>query len=131
MFNAHRRIVLVAFAVLAIAALVAIPAFGSRHVKIGSKLFISTHAPAFHGHVNAPSHNHGCEPQRTVKLYKQKSGPDKALGKDRTNNRGQWSVGVHPLRSGAYYAKVRRLTSGAAGTIFVCRKDRSRTLFVD
>jgi hypothetical protein len=129
MSQAHRRVALIVCAALATAAAAAIPALATNVVKIDSKVTISTRAPAFHGKVK--SDRHACETGRKVKLFKRRHGPDRLLGHDRTNHDGKWKVGVDPLSSGAYYAKVTRREEGTAGTIFVCRRDRSRTLVVD
>jgi hypothetical protein len=129
MSSVHRRIAGLAGALLVALAVVAVPALATQTVKIDSKVTISTQAPAFHGKVK--SDNHACETQRKVKLFRQKSGPDKLLGKDKTNHLGRWKIVVDPLKSGAYYAKVVRRSEGTAGTIFVCRGDRSKTVVVD
>jgi hypothetical protein len=128
MSQAHRRAALIVCAVLTAAA-AAVPAFATNVVKIDSKVTISAHAPAFHGRVT--SDNHACETGRKVKLFKRRHGPDHLLGHDETNHKGRWQVGVNPLSSGAYYAKVTRREEGTAGTIYVCRRDRSRTRVVD
>jgi hypothetical protein len=126
--HVHRRIAVLASGVLAVAA-VAVPAFATNVVKFDSKVTISSKPPAFHGHVK--SDKSACEKQRKVKLFKQRQGSDKLLGKDKSNNRGKWEVEVDPLKSGAYYAKVVRRKEGTAGTIFVCRGDTSKTVVVD
>jgi hypothetical protein len=128
MRHAHHRPFVVVCAVLAVAALAAAPAFAAV-VKYDSKVTISSKDPAFHGHVR--SENHACEVQRTVKLYKQRPGDDKLLGKDKTGGAGRWEVDVDPLKSGAYYAKVTRREEGTAGTTFVCRRDTSPTVVID
>jgi hypothetical protein len=128
MSQAHRRAALIVCAVLT-AAVAAVPALATNVVKIDSKVTISAHAPAFHGRVK--SDNHACETGRKVKLFKRRHGPDHLLGHDETNHKGRWQVGVNPLSSGAYYAKVTRREEGTAGTIYVCRRDRSRTRVVD
>jgi hypothetical protein len=127
--SSSRRLMALACVALGATALVAVPALATQTVKIDSKVTISSHAPAFHGRVK--SDNHACETQRRVKLFKQRHGPDKLLGKDKTNHHGQWEIEVEPLSSGAYYAKVVRRSEGTAGTIFVCRGDHSKTLVVD
>jgi hypothetical protein len=128
MSQAHRRAALIVCAALT-AAIAAVPALATNVVKIDSKVTISAHAPAFHGRVK--SDNHACETGRKVKLFKRRHGPDHLLGHDETNHKGRWQVGVNPLSSGAYYAKVTRREEGTAGTIYVCRRDRSRTRVVD
>ena len=129
MSKAHHRGALIVGAALATAAVAAIPALATNVVKIDSKVTISHRAPAFHGKVK--SDNSGCKPDRKVKLFRKRHGHDRLLGHDRTDNRGKWKVEVDPLSSGAYYAKVTRRAEGAAGTIFVCRRDRSKTVVVD
>jgi hypothetical protein len=125
----HRRAGVLAVASLLALAVVAVPALATQTVKINSKVTISTRPPAFHGHVK--SSKSACEIHRKVKLVKQRHGPDKLLGTDKTNHRGRWEVDVEPLKSGVYYAKVVRRSEGTAGTIFVCRGDVSRTIVVD
>ena len=98
------------------------PGLATQTVKFDSKVTMPPNAPAFHGRVK--SSKHACEVHRKVKLFKQRPGPDKLLGKDRSNRRGKWKVIVDPLNPGSYYAKVVRREEGAAGTIFVCRGDR-------
>jgi hypothetical protein len=110
------------------AAIVALPAWAAV-VRIDSKVNIGNGPPAFHGKVR--SDNNACERRRRVKLYRQRRGPDKLLGSDKTNHDGRWEIEVEPLSSGAYYAKVTKRSEGAAGTIFVCRGDRSKTVVVD
>jgi hypothetical protein len=129
MFRSHSRLAMLACAGLAAAALLAVPALATNTVKIDSKVTISTQPPAFHGHVK--SIKHACEIQRKVKLFKERPGADKLLGTDKTNHLGRWKVVVTPLKSGAYYAKVVRREEGTAGTIFVCRGDRSKVIVVD
>ena len=102
--KAHRRVALIVGAALATAAVAAIPALATNVVKIDSKVRISHHA---------------------------RHGPDHVLGHDETNHNGGWKVHVDPISSGAYYARVTRREEGAAGTIFVCRRDRSKTVVVD
>jgi hypothetical protein len=119
-----------AFVVIALAAVAfAAAATAGNVVRIDSKIRLSDQFPAFHGKVI--SDNHACEVQRTVKMKRVRSGPDQVLGTDQTNGQGRWFVEVDPLSSGAYYARVKRRAEGAAGTTFVCRPDRSRTLVVD
>lgn len=98
-------------------------------VEIETAIKIRTSFPAFHGKVTAD--NEHCVEERTVKLYRQKLGGGKQLlGKDRTSNSGKWTVKIDP-KSGAYFAVVEKVTEGTAGTIYVCLKDKSRTVAVD
>jgi hypothetical protein len=122
MFSPHRLVVLAASSLVGLA-LVAVPALATQTKKIDSKITLPPNEPAFHGRVE--SRNPACERQRKVKLFKQHSGPDKLLGTDKTNNHGKWKILVNPLKPGGYYAKVVRREEGTAGTIFICRGDRS------
>jgi hypothetical protein len=95
-------------------------------VEIDSRIKIRQSFPAFHGKVK--SDNMACVQQRRAKLFKQKrNGDKKLLGFDRTNAEGKWKVIVDPLKSGVYYAVVKRREEGTAGTTFVCLRDKSRT----
>ena len=125
-----RRLATLTLGVLSVIAVVSIPSLATQVVKHPSRVTISEKAPAFHGRVK--SNAHPCVQQRKVKVFRAKShGPDKLLGRDHTNNHGRWQVGVNPLKSGAYYAKVSRRSEGTAGTIHICVKDRSRIVPVD
>ena len=130
MFLVSRRFTMFTFSVLSIIAIASIPALATQVVKHESKVTVSQKAPAFHGRVKSSAHP--CVEQRKVKLFRaHRHRSDTLLGTDQTNSRGKWKVIVNPLRSGAYYAKVKRRTEGTAGTIHVCRSDRSRFVPVD
>ena len=124
MSSTHRRMAVLAAGSLVALAVVAVPALATQTVKINSKVTLSDNAPAFHGRVK--SNNSGCEEQRKVKLFKHRSGADKLLGKDKSNSHGKWKIETE-LKPGTYYAEVIRRKEGTAGTIFVCRSDRSRS----
>jgi hypothetical protein len=115
--------------VLALIAFAAAPASATRVVRINSTLTISERAPAFHGKVKSP--NGACRGGRKVKLFRKESGPDKLLGSTHSKQNGSWLIPTDLHGSAAYYAKVTGRREGTAGTIFVCRGDRSRTVFVD
>jgi hypothetical protein len=86
--------------------------------------------PAFHGKVTGE--NAACAYPRRVKLYeKRRTGGRRLLGVDRTDAEGRWRVIVEPLESGVYFAVVKRREEGAAGTFYVCLRDRSKTAVVD
>jgi hypothetical protein len=56
-------------------------------------------------------------------------GPDQVVGSDTTDARGRWRItpqGSAGISLAHFYARVRRSSEGTAGTIFVCRSDRSR-----
>lgn len=105
---------------LAITALLALPASGVASFK--TKVIVSLKFPAFHGKL-ASSHA-GCVKHRTVKLYRVRSGADKLLGTDTSEDSGKWSIPIGKrLISGGYYAKA-----PARGS---CRAGKSKTNYVD
>jgi len=123
--RSRRRIAVMAVGVLA-AGVVAVPALAIQTVRNDSRVIWSgPNRPSFSGRVK--SSRHACEFNRYVKLLMVRSGPDELLGKDRTNRRGQWTV-RHPIEPGRFYAKVVRRKERTAGTIFVCRRDRSTVI---
>ncbi len=113
------------------ALVVAATADATRTVRIASKVSIANHHGLhFVGHVT--SSNHACVEQRKVTLYRViENGPDQALESDFTNAQGRWSVevsGFAGISMSHFYAKVKRRSEGTAGTTYVCRGDRSRTI---
>ena len=125
-----RRLAMLTFGVFSIIAIASMSALATQVERIDSKVTISKKAPAFHGRVK--SDKQPCVEQRKVELFKaRRHRPDKLLGKDHTNHQGRWEVDVNPLRPGGYYAKVTRRSEGTAGTIHICRPDRSKFVGVD
>ena len=127
------RFALAALASTALA-VTAAPAFAGgqpgQTVTIDSTIILRQHFPAFHGRVKAD--NDACIEQRTVKLFKlRRRGDRKLLGTTTTDNAGKWQVNVEPLKSGAYFAVVKKETQGTAGTIYVCARDKSKIAPVD
>lgn len=110
----------------------AVPASGSRTVKIPSRVTIASAGTLMHGHVRSP--NHACVVDRRVKLKRVISGgPDQVMGTATTNAHGRWRIrlsGFAGISLAHFYARVRRRAEGAAGTIFVCRPDRSREVMI-
>jgi hypothetical protein len=65
---------------------------------------------------------------RRVTLYRTNGD---VLGRTHTGRHGHWKItasGSAGITMGHFYAKVKRESQGPAGTIFVCRKARSRTI---
>ena len=122
------RIAAIATAAL-VAATLAAPATAGNEVRFETQLRLSPFTPAFHGGVH--SENPACEENRRVKMFRKRFGPDRLLGVDESNADGRWRVIVDIVRTSAYYAKVVRREEGTAGTTFVCKRDRSKTLIVD
>jgi hypothetical protein len=119
--------VVLAAAVLALAA----TALATRTVHIGSKVSIANHHGLhFVGRVTSP--NAACGEARKVVLFRViENGPDQALGRDVTAANGNWSItpsGFAGISLSHFYAKVKRRSEGTAGTIYVCRGDRSRVI---
>ncbi|MET0306179.1 MAG: hypothetical protein ABW196_08125 [Solirubrobacterales bacterium] len=91
------------FVVLAVALL---PTGSAVGASTSTKIIVSLKLPAFHGKLK--SSDSACSSGRTVKLFRQKAGPDKLLGTDRSNAKAKWSIPIGKrLKSGAsYYAKA-------------------------
>jgi hypothetical protein len=121
----------IAVVLVAAALALAASAAATRTVYISSKVSIkSAQGLKFVGHVTSP--NHACEEGRKVVLLRViENGPDQALGHDVTNDKGNWSIepsGFAGISMSHFYARVKRRSEGTAGTIYVCKGDRSRTI---
>jgi hypothetical protein len=117
---APRRALPIVLAVVAIGLLPVLPAAAAHTYK--TTVVVSLKFPAFHGKLKSPRAS--CVANRTVKLYRERSGPDKLLGSDKSEDGGAWSIPIGKnLTSGAYYAKA-----PARGN---CRGDKSKVLPVD
>jgi hypothetical protein len=87
-----------------------------------TKVVVSLKFPAFHGSLQSPRGS--CVSSRTVKLFRKKSGPDKQLGVDSSEDNGKWSIPIgNRLISGAYYAKA--LARGN------CKASKSKLTVID
>ena len=115
---------MVVAAALALVAALAGTAVANQTVKVDSKLAVAKNGAPYSGHVK--SSEHACEAQRTVKLFKMRSGPNQLIGEDTSNSSGAWKVLLDPIKPGRYQLKVLRREEGTAGTTFVCRGDRSK-----
>jgi hypothetical protein len=105
---------------LAILALLAVPVAASASFK--TRVIVSLKFPAFHGKLASP--RAGCVKDRKVKLFRTRSGPDKLLGTDKSEDNGKWSIPIGKrLTSGGYYAKA-----VARGK---CRAGKSKLIPVD
>lgn len=114
----------IAFVAALVLAASASPVSGSA--TYSTKLFMSEKFPAFHGKLH--SSNDFCVADRPVKVYRERSGPDKLLGTDRSGKDGSWKVKVN-LIGGAYYAKAALYGSASLG--IECRPARSQVAVVD
>jgi hypothetical protein len=113
-----------------LAVLAAAPALAMTNVvKIGSSVTIKSKGTTFHGRVKSKSGP--CRRERTVKLFLVRKGRDQVAGKDTTNRRGKWRIrvsGFAGISMRHFYARVKKRSEGTAGTIYVCRAARSRTI---
>ena len=95
------RLSAVLIAALAVALLPAALAAGASN---STTIVVSLKTPAFHGTLK--SSKSACATNRTVKLYREKPGPDALLGTDKSNAKTKWSIPIGKrLVSGSYYAK--------------------------
>jgi hypothetical protein len=127
-----KRVAPIAVLLLAVALALAATAVAERTIYVPSRITIENHHGVhFMGEVHADTYE-PCEQNRRVRLFKViKNGPDQVVGRDTTNNRGEWSImpqGSAGISFARFYAKVKRSSQGAAGTIYVCQADRSPTL---
>jgi hypothetical protein len=77
-------------------------AAGASH---STKIVVSLKLPAFHGTLKSKAST--CADHRTVKLFREKAGPDKFLGTDLSNAKAEWSIPIGKrLAPGSYYAKA-------------------------
>jgi hypothetical protein len=102
----------------------------TRTVTIASSVSINANALTFSGKVTSP--NSACKQGRRVTLYRKlSSGGHQAMGGFTTGASGKWHVkvsGFAGVSMSRFYAKVKQRSEGTAGTIYVCRAARSRTI---
>lgn len=101
-------------------------ASATKTVKIGSKISISNKALTFKGRVT--SSNAACEASRKVVLYRISG---LKLGSATTGSTGKWTItvsGYAGISLGHFYAQVKQRSEGTAGTIYVCKGARSKTV---
>ncbi|MFN8161931.1 MAG: hypothetical protein U0R52_12900 [Solirubrobacterales bacterium] len=120
----------IAAALALVALALASVATGTKIVRIPSGVTIQSRSLVFHGKVTSP--NPGCVEKRTVKLKRVVSGGrDQVIGADTTDRHGRWRIvpqGSAGISLARFYARVRRHSEGAAGTLYVCRAARSRVV---
>jgi hypothetical protein len=118
---ARRSALLVILVVVALAGAL-IPAVSAAGSSYSTKVVVSLKFPAFHGTLK--SGRSVCATGRTVKLFREKSGPDRLLGTDKSNAKTKWSIPIGKrLTSGSYYAKA-----PAKGK---CKPAKSNVLTID
>ena len=114
----------------AASALIGGTALASHTIKVPSKVSIKSGSGLrFSGKVTTGSYE-PCQQQRRVILFKVVSnGPDEAVGRGTTSNKGAWTAspqGSAGISLARFYAKVKPLSQGAAGTIYACQAGRSK-----
>lgn len=98
--------------------------------SIPTELKMRNSPPAFHGKVKSDVAQ--CEPDRRVKLFKQRrDGSRRVLGRTDSDMRGKWLIEVDPLRSGAYIAKAKQHLVELDGITLLCQPDFGRVIVVD
>jgi hypothetical protein len=118
--SVSRRVLLAVLAVAVAAAL--LPALAAGAGKNSTKIVVSLKFPAFHGKLSSPRGS--CLGSRTVKMYREKGGKKKQLGKDTSEDNGKWAIPVGKnLTSGAYYATVAKRGK--------CKAAKSQVLTID
>lgn len=114
-------------AVLLVPALGLTEAYATRTVRLASHISIkSTSAGKFSGKVS--STNAACDRGRKVTLYTTTS---LKLGSATTGASGTWKIapsGFAGISLHHFYAKVAKRTEGTAGTIYVCKAAKSKTV---
>lgn len=107
-------------------------ATATRTINVPSMVSIRSNSLHFSGKVTTAAIYEPCEQQREVLLYKVVSGgPDQVVGSDTTSDHGAWSIspqGSAGISLARFYAKVKRLSQGTAGTIYVCKAGKSKTI---
>jgi hypothetical protein len=102
-------------------------AYATRTVKLASHISIkSDHNTTFTGRVT--SSNAACEDARKVTVY---TTTKLKLGTATTNKHGDWKLtasGFAGISLHHFFAKVAKLSSGTAGTIYVCKAATSKTI---
>jgi hypothetical protein len=101
-------------------------AFATRTVTIDSHISIKGNGLTFSGRVTAK--NAACDSGRKVTLYRTSS---LKLGSATTSSSGHWKItasGSAGISLGHFYAKVSTRSEGTAGTIYVCKAARSKTI---
>jgi hypothetical protein len=98
----------------------------TRTVRIASHITIKSKSLTFSGNVTSP--NAACKRLRKVTLYRASA---LALGTTTTGPSGHWTItasGSAGISLGRFYAKVATRSEGTAGTIYVCKAARSKTI---
>jgi hypothetical protein len=134
------RKTLVLAATTAVAALATGAGVASAHttrfdsdVSIQVGVSFPTNSYVFNGDVTSP--RGGCVADRRVTLFRDEpSGADVAMGSDRSDENGSWSVSK-PISevpgNTRYYAQVKKRDIGRPGHDHICRGARSGTIEIE
>ncbi len=98
----------------------------TQTVKLASHITIKSNGLTFSGKVT--STNAACKSPRKVTLYRS---PSLVLGSTTTSSSGRWKLtasGSAGITLGHFYAKVKQRSEGTAGTIYVCKAAKSKTI---
>jgi hypothetical protein len=118
----RRRTSIAVLAVVALAATLALPSLAVGAGKKPTTIVVSIKFPAFHGTLSSP--RKACLNGRKVKMYRERNGKKKLLGRGTSNSKGKWKVPVGKnLTSGSYYATVAKNAK--------CKGDKSQVLNID
>lgn len=120
--STSRRTRIALLLVLALAAMLALPALGTGAGRNSTKVVVSLKFPAFHGTLSAP--RKACLGSRKVKMYRERNGKKKLLGRDVSSDNGKWKIPVGKnLTSGSYFATVAKRGK--------CKAAKSQVLTID
>ena len=131
----RKALTVTALAVAAVAmAIGGAAAMRTNTIKVPSTISIKSNGLHFSGKVGTAKNAKPCRDQRKVVLFKVvKGGPDQALGSDVTGTSGAWSItpqGSAGITLAHFYAKAKKRSDGAAGTIHICLAAKSKTIGV-
>jgi len=122
MSTSRRHTLIASLAAVALIAMLALPSLGMGAGKNSTTIVISIKFPAFHGKLASP--RKACLGGRKVKMYRERNGTKKLLGRDTSEDNGAWKIAVGKnLTSGAYYATVAKRGK--------CKGDKSQVLTID
>lgn len=122
---------LVAFASVLSAVGTAALADAAETIKYDSNVSINKDGLAFSGLVK--SENDGCKAERRVLLKARRPGDDAVIGTDETGKDGRWSINAEEAPGEIkieFYARLKQLRTGAAGSTYVCKADTSQSITV-
>ena len=126
-FTPKSRRVTVATGVATIAAVaLGAAAAPAQDMPFDSKIRLTERAPFAHGKVQSDSPD--CIANRKIRLFREKRGGTKVIGKTRTGSDGKWTIMKTP-KTGVYYAKVNQYANESTG--LVCLPAKSKKVAID